>query len=377
MRSTYSLGTLWGIRLGLNWSVLVLLALLMWLLATEVFPQTNPDLPQDAHFAMAVIASLAFFASILLHEMGHALQARRDGMSIDGITLWLLGGVATFSGGFPSARAEIRIAAAGPAVSAVLAGTFVGLWLIPVLPGGVASVLGWLGLINLALLVFNLIPALPLDGGRILRATVWRIRGDYLVATRACARVAQVIAVLLISAGFGMLLAFGAFGGLWLALIAWFLLQATRAEVAMAERAAGLPGVRELMRPLAAPVGPHDTLAALVRRDGWPPAADAYPVEVDGRSVGLLVLRDVERGDGPAWLDHRVGDRMLPRAEVATLAPGDDIVTAAAALTAAPAGLALVIDGGRAVGAISRADLAGAGAGFDPVSGFGRGGPGA
>lgn len=376
MRATYSLGTVRGIRLGVNWSVLLLLGLIMWLLATEVFPETNPGLSSDAHFAMAVVASLAFFASILLHELGHALQARRDGMEIQGITLWLFGGVAAFTGGFPSAGAELRIAAAGPAVSAALAGAFLGLWYVPGMPEVAAGVLGWLGIINLVLLVFNLIPALPLDGGRMLRAIVWRAKGDFRAATRACSVVAQGIAVVLISLGIALVVVTGALGGLWLALIAWFLLQAARAELAMAERVARLPGVRQLMRPAPEPVASQATLAAVVEREGWPPAADAYPVVDDGRPVGLLLLREAAL-PGSDWLDQTVAAQMLPRAQLALLSPADDLVTAVAALRAAAAGRALVVDGGHAVGTLSRDDVAAVAHAVTPPSAAPGGGRGA
>ncbi len=354
MRSSYSLGTLWGVRLGLNWSVLVLLGLVMWMLATAVFPETNPGLSSNAHFAMAVVASLAFFGSILLHELGHAVQARRDGMEIEGITLWLFGGVARFTGGFPSANAELRIAAAGPAVSAALAGIFIGGWFIPGIPEGVAGVLGWLGLINVALLAFNLLPALPLDGGRLLRAAIWRWRGDYRVATRVCARVAQVIALALIALGLLLLVFVGGFAGLWLTIIAWFLLQAARVELAMAEQAARLPGVADLMDPAPATVAGDALLAEVVEREGWPPPADAYPVLDDARPVGLLMLDRLGEDPGNDWMADRVDAHMEPRSAVATLAPADDLVTALAALHASREGHALVIDGDRLVGMLSR-----------------------
>lgn len=350
MKSTYSLGTVWGIRLGLNWSVLVLLALVMWMLATSVFPSTNPGLSDNTHFAMAVAASLGFFGSILLHELGHAVQARREGLEIDGITLWLFGGVATMRSGFPSAAAELRIAAAGPAVSAILAGAFVGLWFIPTLPEGAAAVLGWLGVINIALLVFNLLPALPLDGGRILRAAIWHLRGDYRVATRVSARTAMVVAVLLMAGGLALTLWQGGINGIWLAFIAWFLLQAARAEDRHAQRAQRLPDVAQLMDAAPVAVPPETPVAELAQRSALTGAPAAYPVVSDGEAVGLLFIRlPLDTADE----DRRAGDLMVPRAAIPTLAPGDDLVTAFAALSSSPLGHALVLDGDRLVGVLS------------------------
>lgn len=358
MRATYSLGRLFGVRLGVNWSVLALLGLIMWLLATEVFPETNPGLSADAHFAMAVVAALAFFGSIILHELGHAVQARRDGMAVDGITLWLFGGVASFRGGFPSAAAELRIAAAGPAVSALLAALFLGVWYAPGIPEAVAGVVGWLGVINVALLIFNLIPALPLDGGRLLRAAIWRAGGDFYRATRLSARIAQVLAGALVALGILMAVFLGGISGLWLALIAWFLLQAARAELAMAERAATWPGVSELMTPAPAPVDTAATLATLVEREGWPLPHTAYPVSAAGGAVvGLLLTDRLDPGTDDRWLDDHAGRRMVPRSALATLSVRDDLVTAVAALGAAEAGRALVMDAGRVVGLLSRGDV--------------------
>src|SRR5919109_2652839 len=126
MRDSITLGRIAGVRFGINWSWLVVFALIVWTWATGIFPETNPGLSDGTYVAMAVIGALLFFGSLLLHELGHALQARREGMEIEGITLWFFGGVAKFKGMFPSAGAEFRIAIAGPLVSLVLAAIFLG-----------------------------------------------------------------------------------------------------------------------------------------------------------------------------------------------------------------------------------------------------------
>jgi Zn-dependent protease len=177
MSPSFELGRIAGIRIGINWSWLVVFALITWTWAVHIFPARTPGLGDGTYLAMALVASVVFFASLLAHELGHALQARREGMEIEGITLWLFGGVARFKGMFPSAGAEFRIAIAGPLVSLglgiafVLVGEFAGL---PLEAEGVAA---WLGYVNLLLLAFNLLPALPLDGGRVLRSGLWAWRG--------------------------------------------------------------------------------------------------------------------------------------------------------------------------------------------------------
>jgi Zn-dependent protease len=176
---------------------------------------------------MAIVAAFLFFLSILLHEFGHAFQARREGIEIDGITLWLFGGVAKFKGSFRSAVAEFRVAIAGPLVSLALCVLFVLIALINGLPSAIDGVAAWLGYINLTLLAFNLIPAPPLDGGRVLHAALWRHwRGDFVWATRVGANVGRGFGYLLIAGGIAMFIFQSSFSGAWLAFLGWFLLNA-------------------------------------------------------------------------------------------------------------------------------------------------------
>src|SRR5919108_4352748 len=230
MGDSFSLGRIAGIRIGVNWSWLVVFALITWSLATGVFPNTNPGLGDGQYVAMGVAAAVLFFTSLLLHELGHALEARREGMEIDGITLWLFGGVAKFRGMFPSAGAEFRIAIAGPLVSLVLGLLFLGVPMLLGLPATVDGVLFWLGSINIALLVFNLLPALPLDGGRILRSILWYARGEFASATRIAAGIGRAFGYLFVAAGVALLVFASPVTGIWLAFIGWFPLQAARAE---------------------------------------------------------------------------------------------------------------------------------------------------
>ena len=190
MDTTFKVGRIAGIEVGFNWTWFAIFGLIVWALSQNVFPNENPGLSDSTYIAMAVAAAAAFFASLLGHEMGHALQARRDGMEIEGITLWLLGGVAKFKGQFPSAGAEFRIAIAGPLISLLLGVVFVLVALAP-LPETVDTVVSWLGYINFALLIFNLLPALPLDGGRILRAALWHFKRSHVSSTRLAAGIGR------------------------------------------------------------------------------------------------------------------------------------------------------------------------------------------
>lgn len=224
-----TLGRFGGVEVRLNWSLLVVFALIVWSLADSVFPSQNPGLSHRVHIAMAVAAALLFLASILLHELGHARQARRNGIEIDGITLWLFGGVAQIKGRFPGPGVEFRVAATGPLVSLLLGVGFVLVALLD-LPSAVDGVAAWLGYTNLLLFAFNMLPALPLDGGRILHAALWRAKGDPAWATRVAAAIGQAFGYLFIALGIAMFVFQGSFSGAWLAFIGWFVLGAARQE---------------------------------------------------------------------------------------------------------------------------------------------------
>lgn len=359
MNDTISLGRVFGVRIGVNWTVLALVALLTWTLAGTVFPESNPGLSGTVHLVMALVATVLFATSILLHELGHAVQARRDGMTIDGITLWAFGGVARFMGMFPGAGAEFRIAVAGPLVSLVLGVGFVGATFLP-LPEAVDGVAAWLGYTNLVLLVFNLIPALPLDGGRMLRAAMWHFTGDFTRATRMSSRLAMGFSTIMIGGGIALAVFTGTFGGLWLAFIGMFLRQAAQAELAAAVRvrAAGVRTVRDVMVETPRVVSPDDalaTVAARVARDG---AVTSYPVvAADGAVAGLLVLAHVARVPQQDWAATPVRDVMLPARRVATVQADEPLQGAVARLQGFAVHRALVLDGDRLVGLLSITDV--------------------
>lgn len=181
MTETVRLGRLFGVDVGVNWSVFVIFALISFGLAAGRFPVVHPDHPPSAYLAAGLAAGLIFLLSLFAHELSHAVVARRNGVGCDGITLWLFGGVARLTGEPDSPGADLRIAGIGPLVSLMLGGLFAAATGVLVAFDGpelVAAVLAWLALINIVLAVFNLAPAAPLDGGRILRAAVWKFSGD-------------------------------------------------------------------------------------------------------------------------------------------------------------------------------------------------------
>jgi Zn-dependent protease/CBS domain-containing protein len=309
---------------------------------------------------MALAATVLFFVSLLAHELGHALRARREGMEIEGITLWLFGGVAKFKGMFPSAGAEFRIAIAGPLVSLGIGVAFVLIAGLAGLPGSVDGVVAWLGYINLILLVFNLIPALPLDGGRVLRAALWYFKREFVWATRVAADVGRGFGYFFIAGGLALFIFQGIFTGAWLAFIGWFLLHAATAEAryVLTEQALGDLRVADLMTRDPVTIDARLTLGEFMDDVAWARRYTTYPVVDDGDLLGLLAFRSVAQVPRAEWDVRLVRDCLIPKEQVPEIAPATTAIQALTDLNQADVNRALVLDGGRLVGLLSITDLA-------------------
>ena len=358
MDTTFRAGRIAGIEIGVNWTWFAIFGLIVWTLSQSIFPSENPGLSNNTYIAMGAVAAVAFFASLLAHEMGHALQARRDGMEIEGITLWLLGGVAKFKGQFPSAGAEFRIAVAGPLVSLALGVGFVLIAMLS-LPETVDAVVSWLGYINLALLVFNLLPALPLDGGRILRSALWHFKRSYSASTRLAAAIGRLFGYGFIAGGIALLFLEGTFQGLWLGFIGWFLLQASGAEAQYAANTRNLDGLtfRDLMTHAPVSVSPDATVAQFM--DGIAAAArhTTYPVVENGAPLGVVIFAQVLQVPRTHWETKRIGECMVPLSQVAVFEAGSPAREALTRLPDDPIRRGLVVEAGRLVGVVSIRDL--------------------
>jgi Zn-dependent protease len=256
MDGNFSIGRFGGIEVRLNWSLIAVFALIAWSLADGVFPSQNPGLSHGTYVAMGIVAAVLFLVSILLHELGHSLVARREGIEVDSITLWLFGGVARMSRDTTSPGAEFRIAVAGPIVTLLIAAACVVAGVVAGadefwdamrfedagISGGVA-LLAWLATINVFVLGFNLIPAFPLDGGRIARAIAWRITGDRARATRFAATLGQGFSYLFIAFGIYLALIGDVISGIWLALVGFILGSAARGAKAQTDLSGRIAGI--------------------------------------------------------------------------------------------------------------------------------------
>jgi Zn-dependent protease len=291
MRPTIRLGRLRGIEIGVHWSLLVVGFLIATSLASGLLPDLEPN-AGGSYWAAAILATALFFGSILAHELSHALVAVHRGQRVEGITLWLLGGVARLRDEARDARSELLVALAGPATSIVLGAGLIalGVGLDAVLADGslLPTVALYLGVVNLILAGFNLLPGAPLDGGRVLTAALWAIRKDRRAAQIAAARVGFVLGVLLIAYGlFGLVTGHG---DLWFALIGWFVIDASRSEELAARVARSLDGhtAGQLMGPPPPSVPEWTTVTAFRAEVGTTPPTSVLLTGFGGAPSGLL-----------------------------------------------------------------------------------------
>ena len=264
------IGTIAGIEVRFHWSLVFVAGLLTLSLSSFLTSTSSLALSTPAALVLGVTGAVVFLASVLAHELGHAVIALREGVGVRRITLWLLGGLAELDEEAPSARSELRIAAAGPAVSIGLALLLGGAaWLVGLSAAPFAAVLAWLALVNGMLAIFNLLPAAPLDGGRILRAAMWWRTGDRWGSMITASRAGRVLAVLLFAAGFYQLTS-GWGNGLWTMLLAWFVWSASGSERAYAQQEREGERRRADLARAAAQWGP--IIPASVVTDTHPPA---------------------------------------------------------------------------------------------------------
>lgn len=363
MHESFRIGRIAGVSVGCNWSVLVVFWLITWSLADHQFPAVYPGHSTVAYWSAALITAAVFFACLLAHELGHAVVARRLGMHVEGITLWLFGGVAKLGGEAESPAVELRVGAVGPGVSLLAAGVLGSLALGLDAAGAselVVAVPAWLARINLVLALFNLVPAYPLDGGRVLRALLWRRHGDRIRATVTAARAGRGFGYVLIAIGVAEVALGVSAGGLWFVFLGWFLLTAARAEEAgvLTNELLRDVKVRDVMTPDPTTAPASLSVAELLDDYILRHRFSAFPLtDGDGSLVGLLTLAKL-KGLAPADRSTTVAaDVATPIADVPTANPGEPVVQLMERMSPSPDGRALVLDSGRLVGIVSPTDI--------------------
>ncbi len=365
MNESVHLGKIRGIRIGIHWSLLLIFWLLVFGLADGQLPHSAPGHTHAAYWVAAVAAGVVFYLCLLAHELAHAVLARRRNIEVDGIVLWMLGGVSKLRGEASDPESERRIAVAGPATSLALA---LGFFVLSRVSGAghpaslAAGVFGWLGWINGLLAVFNLLPAFPLDGGRVLRSILWRRNGDKRHATTAAARTGTAFGYGMIAFGVvGFFATRGGLDGLWLALIGWFLLSASRGEAEASARFEELRGLRvgEVMTHSPLTVPAWVTLDQLMDEGVYKRRLSSFPVvDHNGVFLGLVTLPRIRQVPTPTWPQTTTGSVATPVAQSVTCRPDDPLVDVARRISVSPDHRAVVVDElGHVLGIVSRGDL--------------------
>jgi Zn-dependent protease len=343
-----------GIPVYVHFSWVVIFALIVWTLATGYFPSVDPDGPARSYWAKGFVAALLFFVSILLHELGHAVVALHRGIGIRSITLFIFGGVADLERDPQDGRTEFVVAAAGLVVSVVLAVLFyAAAALLPIGDGG-RAVARYLAVMNVGLTLFNLVPAFPLDGGRLLRGLLWG-RAGKVRATRLAARAGTLFAYFLIGSGVLSVLTGSGMAGVWYVLIGWFLKDASAGAYRMARVDEALRGltVRDAMVTVVETLPGQISLAEAAREHFIRTGYGGYPVTRGDAVVGLIALRDILARPAAERENTSVQSAMHPL-DQRTMIPADlPLVDAVGRMAASATGRLLVMTDGRLVGLLT------------------------
>ena len=354
--------SLFGFDVHVDASWLLLAVLVAWSLATGVFPSIAHGLPPATYWWMGIAATLGLLFSIVFHEMSHSLVARRFNLPISGITLFIFGGVAEMESEPTSARAEFLMAVAGPVASAVLGLLLFLLFNLVVSADGapaVAGVFWYLGYLNWVLAIFNLVPAFPLDGGRMLRAALWGWRGDPIWATRIAARAGNAFGILLIVLGLIDAVRGDFVGGLWSFLIGMFLRGAADAAYrqTVARQILGGQPVSRFMSGQPIAVTPNVSIRELVEDFVYRYHHKVFPVVRDGRLVGCVSTAQLGAIDRSQWDERTVDDVMEHCSADNMVRPDTDALEAMSKMQRTGRSRLLVVRDGQLVGILSLRDL--------------------
>lgn len=363
MRGSIKIGRLLGIPIAVDYSWFLSLLFFLSVFAVQVFPRALPHSATWVHWALALVSVIIFFGCIILHELGHSAVALHYGIPVKGITLFVLGGVSQITREASRPLPELLMALAGPFVSLLLGGTLILLWFVlGQVEGAVGTLLVELGILNISLGVFNLLPAFPLDGGRVLRASLWGLTHNMTRATRWAVWTARVIAWTLI--GFGLLSASGAdllpvelerFSGLWMAMIGFFLLQNATASLRQARmmEELGRYRIRDVMVKdipsvlLGEPV--RQLLSAL---SGYGPSREWLLVSGSDHFAGVIPRATVTGVPEDAWDTRVAADLMIPAASLRPIKPEQTLADLFQAIQEHGARVMPVLDGGEVSGLV-------------------------
>jgi len=359
-KNRFRVGKILGIPIHIDATWVLIFVWVTWSLSASYFPERYPYWSPTLTWSLGVASSLLFFASVLLHELGHALVARAQGVHVQDITLFIFGGMAEITEEPKKPAKEFTMALAGPLVSLALSGLFAALHLLTRHVNEPFAALSlFLGSVNLSLGIFNLIPGFPLDGGRVLRAILWQARHDLTRATRWASRVGQAVAYVFILLGIVHAFAGNWVNGLWLTLIGLFLDNAARSSYYQLTLRQLLRGhlVRDIMRRECALLPPQLTLDVLVDQYILRGTQRCFAVGHQGKVEGLLTIHNIREVPKAEWPFIRVADVLIPLEKLRFVEPDTPLWEALQQMTSEGVNQLPVISNGQLVGMISREDL--------------------
>ncbi len=359
----FRLGSLFGIEIRIDYSWFIIFFLILWTFTMGVFPASFPGLAGGTYLAMGAVGTLLFFASLLAHELSHSIVARSKGIPVEGITLFIFGGMAHTGAEFERPGDEFVIAGVGPLSSLLIALLFGALAWLGVQAGWSVAVVGvaqYLAFINLVLALFNLLPGFPLDGGRLFRAALWKYTGDLRRATRAASLGGKVLGFLLIALGVMQLFFGNLIGGMWAILIGWFVRSAAQASYTHHLLRSSLRGVRarDIMTADPQTVPAEATLEQFVAEYLFRGGHHGYPVTEGESPVGIITLRRVKEIPREEWSQRTVGQAMAPAEDGMLAHPDASMDRVLEQIEGSPAGRVLVTREGQLAGIITRSDVA-------------------
>jgi Zn-dependent protease/CBS domain-containing protein len=351
-----------GFEVGIDLSWIIIVILVAWSLSTGFFPFRYKNLSTQTYLLMGIVGAVGLFASIIVHEFTHSLMARKYGLPIKGITLFIFGGVAEMSEEPPSARAEFMIAIVGPLSSIAIGLFFYGIYLFGIQsdwPKPINGVIGYLGAINGILAGFNLVPAFPLDGGRVLRSILWGIKGNLRWATRISSQIGIGFGFLLIFYGFLQIIYGNFIGGMWIFLIGMFMQGAARMSYQQLLTRRALEGekVKRFMNPEPVTVSPDVTIERFVEDYIYRFHFKLFPVVDGDKLAGCVTTRQVKEVDRNDWSRKKVGDVMAKCSPENAVGPEMDAIKALSTMRRSGISRLMVIEGGRLVGVVTLKDM--------------------
>jgi Zn-dependent protease/CBS domain-containing protein len=360
MASSFRIGRILGVDIGVHWSWIFIFAIVTWSFATGVFEYYYEDWSELQRWAGAVIVSGVFFLSVLTHEMSHAVVSNRLGLPVRSITLFVFGGAANLSKEPDEAGQEFRIAVVGPLTSLALGALFaVGWAVLYPFSTGVAGISAYLALINISLAIFNMLPGFPLDGGRVFRAIVWARNGDRLRATRTASQAGEWIAYGMMAVGLISVFFTGLASGLWLLFIGFFLRSIAAASYEQLLIQTTLSGIRvdEVMRRAVPTVAPDMSIEELVHEQLLRGEARAFAVVAGGELAGLITLTDVRKVPRDEWPLTSVYRAMTPATRLHTIEPGQCLTDVLQLMVQHDVNQLPVVRGRELVGMLDRSDI--------------------